>query len=216
MATAAPPSVSVGRTRERCPSERRASRVGATLACPRWRGLGWGGVGPGVAPGRGLCRRQAHTRGSQCMAGAGRACHDGPDPRFDQRSTAGIPYRLAPWVRTMVSAATAWNAGPASPAPARSPPSGARGPSGEDAGTGSRGGGRPSWGVGRRTRHRHPRGLTTHARDHHYPRCRTRASGAAPTPASTDAPDQGVQPRAPRVGTTAVVVAGVHAWGVAP
>jgi hypothetical protein len=150
------------------------------------------------------------------MAGAGRACPDGPDPLFDQRSTAGIPYRLAPWVRTMVSAATAWKAWPASPATARSPQRVARCPSGEDAGTGSRGGGRPSGGVWRRTRHRPTLGLTPNERDHQSQRCRTRASGASPTPSSTDAHDQGVQPRATMVGNTAVVVAGVPACGVAP
>jgi len=216
MATAAPQSVSVGRTMARCPDDRRASRVGEHLSCHPGRCRGWGRVCPGVAPGRGRCRRHAPTRCSPLMAGAGRACHDGPAPLFSQRSTAGIPSRRAPCVRTMVSAATAWNAGPASPATARSPHSVARGPRGADAGTGSRGGGRPSWGVWRRTRHRHTLGRTPHARDHHDPRGRTSASGASPTPSSTDAPDHCVQPRAPMVGKTAVVVAGVHACGCAP
>src|SRR4029453_3251008 len=116
----------------------------------------------------------------------------------------------------MVSAAPAWPAWPATPATARAPQRVALCPSGEDTGTGSRGGGRPSRCVWRRTRHRHTLGLTTNERDHQYQLCRTRESGASPTQSSTDAQDQCVQQRAALVGETAVVVAGIHAFGFSP
>jgi hypothetical protein len=108
-------------------------------------------------------------------------------PLFYQRSTAGIPHRLAACVWRMVPAATAWTAGPTPPSTACAPQRAALCPSSEDARAGSRGGGRPSRRVWRRPTHCRALGHTTDECDHQYQLCRTRASGAAPTQSSTGA-----------------------------
>jgi hypothetical protein len=116
----------------------------------------------------------------------------------------------------MVPAATAGNAWPTPPSTARSPQGAALCPSREDARTGSRGGGRPPRRVWRRPTHGRTVGRTTNKCDNQYQLWRTRESGAYPTQPAPYAQDQGVQHRAAMVGKTTVVVAGIHACGVAP